>query len=526
MVRQFMRGPADSARPKTGTSTDGEFGQSGRTETWQQHRAAPRPTAPTYRPVRAAVLSLVWPGLGQMASGRQRTGLCIAGATAFVVGATAFWLGSRSRLDLVTAATSPSQLQAVIWVVWITMALRVAVGLDAIRVGGPRRSAPSVGQALAVTAVLSVIAAPHLIVAAYVQTQHQTVTTVFASESATTAQPSALAPDDELTETDEPDPTPSTNGPASDPSTSVPPEGPAIARPGASGRLNVALLGSDGGFDRTGVRTDTIMVISIDQDSGDAAIFSIPRNWERLPFPEGTPAAEAYPDGFDDIANAVYGLGARRPELFPNSHDPSGDAIKQALAQLLGVPIHYYVLVDMHAVVETVDLFGGIDVWVDEHIQDQIKPIDPDGPSLTIDVTPGLHHFDGHTTLAYARSRRQSSDYNRMSRQRCIMEAMIDQVAVTEVLLRYQDLTEIINDHVTTDIPTDDLPELLTVADRFDTGRIRSVNFIPPDFPDGPAPVERVREEVQRALTELTESTESTAGDDGGASSNLATACR
>ena len=81
----------------------------------------------------------------------------------------------------------------------------------------------------------------------------------------------------------------------------------------ADARLNIAVLGGDGGFDRVGVRTDTIMVVSIDVATGDAAVFSIPRNWERLPFPEGTPAAAAYPRGFDDIANAVYGLGSKRP---------------------------------------------------------------------------------------------------------------------------------------------------------------------------------------------------------------------
>ena len=194
-------------------------------------------------------------------------------------------------------------------------------------------------------------------------------------------------------------------------------------------RLTVALLGSDGGYRRTGVRTDTIIVLSINVATGDAAAFSIPRNWTRVTFPTGTAAAERWPDGYPGLANAIYGLGLSKPDAFPDVDDKAGHAIKSALAQLTGLDVHYYVLADMVGFVKIIDLFGGIELRVSESINDRIAPIAADGPNVVIDVEPGHHHFDGLTALGYVRSRAQSTDWHRMTRQRCVIEALIDQVS-------------------------------------------------------------------------------------------------
>ena len=70
----------------------------------------------------------------------------------------------------------------------------------------------------------------------------------------------------------------------------------AAANPwGNKDRVNVLLLGGDGGADRTGVRTDTVIVASIDTHTGATTTFSLPRNLEDLPFPRGQPAARRLP---------------------------------------------------------------------------------------------------------------------------------------------------------------------------------------------------------------------------------------
>src|SRR5438309_1502218 len=69
-------------------------------------------------------------------------------------------------------------------------------------------------------------------------------------------------------------------------------------------RINVLLIGSDAGADREGIRPDTMIVASIDTASGATVLFSLPRNLQHVPFPAGTPAAQAYPEGFYCINSA------------------------------------------------------------------------------------------------------------------------------------------------------------------------------------------------------------------------------
>ena len=85
----------------------------------------------------------------------------------------------------------------------------------------------------------------------------------------------------------------------------------AIAKP----RLNILLVGSDAGPDRTGARTDTMMVASIDTRSGRTTLFGLPRNIGYAQFPVGSPMYEEFPEGFhnrsdptsgDYLLNAVY----------------------------------------------------------------------------------------------------------------------------------------------------------------------------------------------------------------------------
>ena len=72
--------------------------------------------------------------------------------------------------------------------------------------------------------------------------------------------------------------------------TGPPPPGPAAAVPTGPvlpARMNVLLLGSDAGPDRTGARTDTMIVASIDTRTAATTLFALPRNIQHAPFPPG-----------------------------------------------------------------------------------------------------------------------------------------------------------------------------------------------------------------------------------------------
>ena len=470
-------------------------------------------------PLAAAAGSVVWPGLGHLLSGHRRRGAIIGGATLLILLSTFAVISSRRATEVGSWGLQPTWLWAAIVISVLVLAARLIVAADAYRCSTgphtPTRSALHLGT-LALLVVLAVL--PHFLMIRLAAAQLDILNNVFDAEQTITARPTELASEVSATTSlppisppasppvtapasgsaDEGDNEPlpaesSTTGPppTEPPTTTAAPE--AAATWDGDERLTILLLGGDGGFDRNGVRTDTIIALSIKVATGDAVAFSIPRNWQRMQFPLGTPAAERFPGGYIGLANELYNLGRRHPEAFPGTDNPAGASVKQAVAQLLGTPVHYYALVDMVGVVEAIDLFGGIDITVTEWIDDDIKPIVPNGPRLIIQTQPGDYHFDGLTALAYMRARTTSSDYHRMTRQRCVVGALIDQVGVTRVLANYPALTDIITDHLETDIPLDRLPELLEVAARLDTDRIVTINFIPPEYPRGNAPIEIVR---------------------------------
>src|SRR5699024_12155504 len=65
------------------------------------------------------------------------------------------------------------------------------------------------------------------------------------------------------------------------------------------GRYNILLLGSDSGHGRSGLRPDTMMIASIDADSGKTVLIGLPRNLENVPFGKDSPKHTVYPHGFN-----------------------------------------------------------------------------------------------------------------------------------------------------------------------------------------------------------------------------------
>ena len=449
-------------------------------------------------PLTAAALSALVPGFGHFGFNNRRAYALIITSVGVTLAALVF-LSTRGSTTLLIWSVSPWRLRLVIVGAVVLLILRIAIAVDVYTTVSRMRLLKDQGalrlwSVVRIVVLFAIVVVPHLLVIRYAAAQLHLLSRVFTAAETQAAIPSPAAEVTIPPATTVAPEAPQTPGTAA-PTTTVAPR----TWDGAE-RLTLALLGGDGGFDRVGVRTDTIIVVSIDVDSGEAAAFNVPRNWRHLTFPDGTPAAMRWPDGYPEIANEIYGLGQRAPEAFPDVEDPAGHAIKSALAELTGMPIQYYVLIDMQGLVKAIDLFGGIDIHVTESINDRIRPITEGGPPIDIVVEPGEHRFDGLTALGYVRSRRGTSDYHRMTRQRCIVEALIDQSSPLEILLKYPALTDIISEHVLTDIPFDRLDELLTLSRSVDTSRIVTVNFIPPEFPRGSAPIAKVRAAVAQAL--------------------------
>ena len=272
-------------------------------------------------------------------------------------------------------------------------------------------------------------------------------------------------------------------------------------------RVNVLLLGGDGGDGRDGVRTDTVIVASIETATGATTLFSLPRNLEDLPFPAGTELAELFPDGFDageeseSLLNAVYRNG---PALYPDalgapSDNPGADWLKLGVGEALGLPIDYYVLVNLDGFSQLVDALGGITVDVNYYV--------PVGGEPTIGTLPDAYiapgpdqEMDGATALAFARGRFGLTDYQRMDRQRCVLDSIVAAADPVTLLTRYQQLAATTTDIVSTDIPQSVLDDFVDLAFLVKDAGIRSVVFDDTVIDPAYADYDQIRLLVQQAL--------------------------
>lgn len=267
------------------------------------------------------------------------------------------------------------------------------------------------------------------------------------------------------------------------------------------GRLNILLLGGDGSLDRTGIRTDSISLASVDIDTGRTVLFSLPRNMQYVQFPPATKLGQKFPNGFPDFLYGIYTYGAEHPELLPGAGNPGALAMEQAVAQTLGIPVHYYALVNLRGFRNVVDALGGITIRVEKRL-----PIGG-GTSLTGQsmpivgwIEPGLQKLDGYHALWYARSRATTTDYDRMARQRCVMGAILREADPLKVLANYKELAKSAKQVLQTDLTTGAIERLIATAPKTKASKVTSVQFtssvINPANPD----INAIRAKVTAAI--------------------------
>ena len=254
-------------------------------------------------------------------------------------------------------------------------------------------------------------------------------------------------------------------------------------------RVNVLLLGGDGAPGRDGIRPDTQILASIDTKTGDTVLFSLPRNLQHVPFPEESPLAELYPEGYTDheesLLNALFDfVPANHPEVFEGVAYPGGDANKWAVEGALGIDVDYFVLVNLEGFKQLVDALGGITVDVKEDI-----PIGGIGTEISGYIEQGENQrLSGREALWFVRSRVNSDDYARMERQRCVIGAIIDEADPVTVFQRYQELAAATKEIVYTDIPAAILPDFVELALQVKDASLRTLPFtndvINPQDPD------------------------------------------
>ena len=453
-------------------------------------------TAPTSLPQNtkspglAALASALAPGLGHLYTGRQRVGrrLLTASAVLFVMALMAVLF---LQLELAKMWVDLDSLVILMLANIAVLTFRGAAALNAYDSAGSSRGFLTYAGA-GVAALL--IVAPHAVFGHLVLVQHDLVSTVFVG-SEDPRPPVAGG-------TTEPDQGPGISTPETDP-TQPAPSDPAIWD--GLERLNVVLLGADAGSGRTGLRTDTTIVISIDPETGDAVMLSVPRNLSAAPLPEGMGSWDC--NCFPDLITHLYDAAERSPGDFPGPAQPPINALKAALGEIFGIPIHYYALVTLDGFVAVVDAFGGVDIDVPVTIVDETYPHE-DGSVVHIEIPAGRQHLDGHHALAYARIRRHADDFARMHRQRCVLEAVVEQSSPAEIIFRYGSIAQVLKDHLSTDIPQDQLPDFIDLLPRLSTDRIATLRITEDDYKTGEEglltfyDLDRIKADAQALMTD------------------------
>ncbi|MGA7689608.1 MAG: LCP family protein [Jiangellales bacterium] len=417
---------------------------------------------------RASLGSLV-PGLGLILSGQRKAGVTMLLAFVALVGGAVALLVTRSRTELVGLAVDPLFLvaaAAALGLLALALLASSAYSHHRLQPAGIR-GGQRLGGALVLVLVTSMVVAPVAMASRYALVQHELVTNVF---TAADVDIDDDAPTDPVTG----DPAPAPVDPWAD-----------------VDRVNVLLIGSDAGAGREGTRPDTNIVASIDPETGDTVLFSLPRNLENVPFPPGSLLSSYYPFGWQgepgdpgsELLNAIYRYApAAHPGLFTDVEDPGAEAMKLAAEGVTGLPIDYYVMVDLDGFERVVDALGGIDMNVSQRVPLESSML-PAGycSEPTYYLEPGQQRLNGYEALWYARVRcggeGLSDDYDRMRRQRCVIGAMIDRADPLTVLRRYESLADTAQQIVSTDIPTSMVPAFAELGLRVQGGTTRSLPF-------------------------------------------------
>ena len=413
------------------------------------------------RTVLFTVAGTALPGLGLIAARRRLVGSVILGLFA----ATLIALGIYAAVDLrglLAQFLNPDVLRTLMIVLPIVAVVWVGVVVAShLSLRGRVSPAQRVSGGILVGFLAFAVAAPMAVAARYSYDTATSVSTVFKSEKNSK---SATRP--------------SLGATAGQPK----PEDPWADKP----RLNILLLGGDAGPGRTGNRTDTIILASIDTKTGDTTLFSLPRNTGRMPFPSDSPLRKYYPYGFtngdgnsaDYFLNAMYDSVPRTvpKDILGPTDDLGADALKLSVGAATGLKVDYYVLINLQGFSKMINALGGVRLNINTYI-----PIGGDtdaGIPPKEYLKPGPNQkLNGRSALWYARGRYGSDDFARMDRQRCVINAIIKQANPTTMLSRYEDIVKAGQQIVFTDMPQEVLPLMVDLSLRVKDGNVRSIVF-------------------------------------------------
>jgi LCP family protein required for cell wall assembly len=264
------------------------------------------------------------------------------------------------------------------------------------------------------------------------------------------------------------------------------------------GRFNVLLMGGDSGAGRWGLRPDSMTVASIDAETGRTVLIGLPRNMQDFPFREGSVMDEQFPDGFDCdgcYLNGVSTWAQDNPALFEDPETAGTDATIMAVEGITGLTINYWGMVNLEGFKKLVDAVGGVTLTVRQPI-----PVGGLGSDVTGYIEPGTRKLNGFETLWYARAREGSDDYSRMARQKCVMNAFLEQVSPRKALTNFESLATAGSEMFSTNVPMSEVDRFIDLALKAKGQKMSTLSLVPPLVNTADPDVDLIRAEVAEAI--------------------------
>ena len=436
------------------------------------------------RPWLAALLSFLFPGLGQAYAGRRVLAALFAVPVIMLLVVAIALLnglgGSLRNIVLSSGFLAAVIVANVTLFGWRTLAIAHA-GLTVSPVAGQRERRIGITSAV-VFIVLTM--AMHAWVGIVVAHLDETLREVFGG---------TVVPKEQL-----PEPSSGADGDPDEP-VNVP-----AYRWDGTDRINFLLIGTDAHETRDAVLTDVILVVSIDPVGETAVMISVPRDTGFVPLPNQTIASDGL---FPDKINVLF----TRSNLNPGTWCPDlavqagSDAcglrtMDRSIGLYLGIEIHHYALVDMAGFADLIDAVGGIRLCLPGELRDPQF----DGSLDNIDseealVLPaGCHQYDGRDALAYARSRKgwiempdgtrePQNDFNRNERQQAILIALRNELAQVDLIFELPAVLRAIRQAISTDLPRDQAGDLATLLPIIAAPDIERVVLGHPEYVELPA---------------------------------------
>ncbi|MBP1043682.1 LCP family protein [Vagococcus sp. BWB3-3] len=204
--------------------------------------------------------------------------------------------------------------------------------------------------------------------------------------------------------------------------------------------FSILVMGVDDNDERAlgSNRTDTMIVVTMNPDTGKVSMVSIPR--DTFTYVESDDFT-----GYTKI-NAAYTYGKE-------------DGAIDAVEGLLDIPIDFYVTVDFQAFEKIVDALGGVSVDVPVAISEANAQL-----TRMVELEPGEQVLTGEEALAFARTRKIDNDIKRGERQQMVVQAVMKKAMAVGSITKYSDVMASLNNHLWTDMNRDTMMKVAQSA--------------------------------------------------------------